>query len=665
MAYDVLYIDHGNLESNNNFETLKQKVPYAVKQQEQIKTNPFWTVSSFADTSNFDFTWKPHIYEKNFKHCGKNQYGLADNGIVLQQNQNADLHINEHLKIQRLRKHEIFYVDTGSNTNFLQQLQETHNIKQTRFFDSWQKVAKRCANKMESEYCWIVPSDVDPNTIDFTWYPDFWETNYLHIFGSKWQMNSGVMFVHKDWLHDTNEFKYRNDFVVRGDSNAYDKFFLDFFDNNSKFSFKTFNTKVSMVRFFDNHLDTIKRLVEKSKTKYFWVLSGNCNYENFDFAWAPDEETYDHLHVFPSNNQVYGDTFFIDKHSFAIKSKDLVNFKHYETINFNKQQHVKRLGYDEFVIQNYNFAKAIKNSYQQSKTKYFWLTTSLAKEVDFKYDFAPDYWSPATIYTFGPDNDVMLVPKESGTWIHEQVYDYPHIQKRSNVATERTPMDVIFISYDEPNAEKHWQMLKDKCPRAKRVDKVKGQTEAYHAAANLSETEWFYAVFAKHEPIDSFHYDWLPDRLKSPCHYIFNGINEINKLEYGHSGVILYEKNLVLQTTDPGLDFTLSAKHDVVPIVSAINRFAYTPLMAWRTAFRECIKLKYDVDTTGDIEQKYRLKVWCSEGEGTNAEWCMRGANDAVEYMDSVDSNMDDLKKSYDFDWLINYFTNKYGEVND
>ena len=127
--------------------------------------------------------------------------------------------------------------------------------------------------------------------------------------------------------------------------------------------------------------------IDKSKTKYFWVISGNCNYENFDFAWAPDEETYDHLHVFPSNEQLYGDTFFIDKHSFAIKSKDLVNFKHYQTINFNKQQNVKRLGYDEFVIQHYNFAKAIKNSYQQSKTKYFWLRTNLAKEVDFEYNF--------------------------------------------------------------------------------------------------------------------------------------------------------------------------------------------------------------------------------------------------------------------------------------
>ena len=665
MAFDVLYIDHGNPDSLKNFAKLKNKVPFAVKENKKIKTSPFWKVSSYANVDNFNFDWQPHIHEKNYKHCGVNQYGLADNGITLEHIDPAELHINNFLKIQRTMKHEIFYVDTGSHKNYLHQLEQEHNVKTTRFFDSWQKVAKRCANKMESEYCWIVPSDVDPNTIDFTWHPDFWETNYLHIFGSKWQMNSGVMFVHKDWLNDTNEFKYRNDFIVRGDANAYDKFFLDFFDGNSKLSFESFKTKVNIVRFFDNHLDTIKRIVDKSTTKYFWILSGNCNYSSFDFSWGPDEETYDHLHTFPSNKQVYGDTFFIDKHSFAIKSKDLANFKHYQTINFNKQQHVHRLGYDEFVIQHYNFASAIKNSYKTAKTKYFWISTSLAKQTDFKLDYAPDYWSPATIYTFGPDNDVMLVPKESGTWINEQVYDYPHIQKRSNVATERTPMDVVFISYDEPNAEKHWQMLKAKCPRAKRIDKIKGQTEAYHAAANLSNTEWFYAVFAKHEPIDSFNYDWQPDRLKAPCHYIFNGINEINKLEYGHSGVILYEKNLVLQTTDPGLDFTLSAKHDVVPIVSAINRFAYTPLMAWRTAFRECIKLKYDVETTGDIEQKYRLKVWCTEGAGTNAEWCKRGANDAVEYMESVNSKMDDLKNSYDFEWLINYFTTKYGEVND
>ena len=223
---------------------------------------------------------------------------MADNAISLEHTVPADLHINSLLKIDRTDKHEIFYVDTGSHKNHLPQLEQDHTVRTTRFFDSWQKVAKRCANKMTSEYCWVVPSDVDPNTIDFSWYPDFWETNYLHIFGSKWQKNSGVMFVHRNWLEDTSEFKYRNDFIVRGDVNAYDKFFLDFFDDNSKMSQTTFSVDTKKVRFFDNHLDTIKRLTVKSNTKYFWVLSGNCDYTGFDFTWNPDEDTYDHLHTF-------------------------------------------------------------------------------------------------------------------------------------------------------------------------------------------------------------------------------------------------------------------------------------------------------------------------------------------------------------------------------
>ncbi|MEC7568048.1 MAG: hypothetical protein VYA01_03460, partial [Bacteroidota bacterium] len=324
-------------------------------------------------------------------------------------------------------------------------------------------------------------------------------------------------------------------------------------------------------------------------------MSGNCDYEGFDFTWLPDEETYDHLHTFPSNSQVYGDTFFIDKHSFDIKSKEVTNFKHYETINFNKQQSVKRLPYDTFVIGHYNFAQAIKDRYQDTPTKYFWITNRQATPLprdQFKYDFAPDYWSPATVYTFGPDNDIMLVPKESGTWITEQVYDYPHIQKRSTHATIRKPMDIIFISYDEPSAVKRWETLKEKFPRAKWCKNIKGQTEAYHTAANMSNTDWFFAVFPKLELVDTFDFEFQPDRLKNPCHYIFNCKNPVNGLEYGHGAVILYNKDITLATTDPGLDFTLSGPHDTVPILSAINHYNETPWLAWRTAFREVMKLK-------------------------------------------------------------------------
>ena len=663
MAYDVLFVDHGNPGSQQRFQQLKTQVPYAVQTQQQVKTSPYWRVSSYTQTDNFDFEWVPNIHEKHFNHCGVNNYGLADNGISLEHTVPSELHINNLLKIQRTDKHEVFYVDTGSHQNYKAQLEIEHTVKSTRFFDSWQKVAKRCGNKMTSEYCWIVPSDVDPETIDFSWYPDFWETNYLHIFGSKWQKNSGVMFVHRNWLEDTSEFKYRNDFIVRGDVNAYDKFFLDFFDDNSKISQTTFSAETQKVRFFDNHLDTIKRLTVKSKTKYFWVLSGNCDYTGFDLTWIPDEDTYDHLHTFASNSQVYGDTFFVDKHSFDIKSKQISNFKHYETINFNKQQSVKRIPYDSLVIGHYDFAKAIKDRYKDTPSKYFWITNRIAQPLPrnkFKYDFAPDYWSPATIYTFGPDNDIMLVPKEAGPFIHEQVYDYPHIQKRSTTATERTLMDIIFMSYDEPSAVKRWNILKEKYPRAKWCKNIKGITEAHHHAANMSHTEWFFAVFPKLEILDTFDFTFQPDRLKNPCHYIFNCKNPINGLEYGHGAVILLNKDITLATKNPKLDFTLSGAHDTAPILSAINYYNDTPWLTWRTAFREVMKLKYDVDTNGDVEQKYRLKTWCSVGKGKNAKWSIKGSLDASNFYDNYKDSYEELKKSYDWEWLKNYFNEKY-----
>ena len=663
MAYDVLYIDHGNPDAKTNYNKLISKAPHTVTNKTQIKTNPYWQVSSHADVTDFDFDWQPDTHLETYDQYGKNRYGMVDNGIAMMHEPSSDMHINDILKINRAKSQQIFYIDTGSHKNYLEELQASHDVHTTRFFDSWQKVAKRCLNKMTADCCWIVPSDVDPDTIDFTWYPNYWETNYLHIFKSKWQKNSGVMFLHRDWSNDSTQFKYRDDFVVKGDVNAYDKFFLDFFDDNSKISEHSFDVQTHKVRFFDNHLDTIKRLVSKATTKYFWVLSGNCDYTGFDFTWGPDEKTYDHLHTFASNDQEYGDTFFIDKHSFAIKSDSLKNFKHYETINFNTQQKAIRLAYQKFNIDHFNFAKKIKEQYQYAESKYFWITNSKATMIDFAYDFAPDYWSPATVYTFAPNNDVMLVPKDAGPWINEQVYDYPHIKKLDIVASEPFVFDVVYVSNGEPDEEKHWNIIKTKAPRAKWVHGVKGRTKAYQAMAKKSDTDWFYACFAKSEILDDFDFTWQPDRLKSPCHYIFYGKQVINGLEYGHGGVIMYEKNLTLATNNPGIDFTLSAKHDVVPLLSTMVYAGETEYMAWKTAFRECIKLHQDVVTKNDVDAKYRLKIWRTVGETKNGVWSIMGANDGVEFYDSVKGDPAQLQNSYEWEWLNEYFIKKYTSI--
>ena len=167
----------------------------------------------------------------------------------------------------------------------------------------------------------------------------------------------------------------------------------------------------------------------------------------------------------------------------------------------------------------------------------------------------------------------------------------------------------------------------------------------------------FFAVFPKLEIVDSFKFDFQPDRMKNPCHYIFNCKNPVNDLEYGHGAVLLYNKELVMKTTRPGLDFTLSQPHDHVPVLSAINHFNETPWLAWRTAFREVIKLCQNKST---VENKYRLKKWLELGKGDNAEWVLRGATDAQEYYQTCNSNYKQLMLSYDFGWLKQYYESKY-----
>ena len=109
-----------------------------------------------------------------------------------------------------------------------------------------------------------------------------------------------------------------------------------------------------------------------------------------------------------------------------------------------------------------------------------------------------------------------------------------------------------------------------------------------------------------------------------------------------------------MRTKNPGLDFTLSQPVTVVPILSAINKLDETPLLAWRTAFREVIKLKLQIPT---VESRYRLKKWTTLGKGDNAQWVYLGAKDALQFIE--DKN--DVRKSYNFDWIKNYFEEHYG----
>ena len=54
--------------------------------------------------------------------------------------------------------------------------------------------------------------------------------------------------------------------------------------------------------------------------------------------------------------------------------------------------------------------------------------------------------------------------------------------------------DIIYLSYDEPNAEKNYADLLTKVPWAKRVHGVKGSDASHKACAKLSKTSRFITI---------------------------------------------------------------------------------------------------------------------------------------------------------------------------
>ena len=136
--------------------------------------------------------------------------------------------------------------------------------------------------------------------------------------------------------------------------------------------------------------------------------------------------------------------------------------------------------------------------------------------------------------------------------------------------------------------------------------------------------------------------------------------NPVNHLEYGHQAIVANNKRLTLLTDVRGLDFTMDSPHEIVNMNSGIAIYNTDSWTTWRTAFRECIKLKH-YSVVNDNQQNFdRLNTWLTVGEGENAQWSTGGAYDAMEYYESVNGELSELMKSYDWEMLKKLYDSKY-----
>ena len=375
-----------------------------------------------------------------------------------------------------------------------------------------------------------------------------------------------------------------------------------------------------------------------------------CDYTDFDFSWHPEQWQTTMLHVFASDGEKFGDTFYMHVPSFRdrISQFDLLDWYPLNFVEITVPRRplpVILHGHDTHV-------QAVQNTDWPGPLAVF------AAEPVQQVPCVP-LWreKTKTIVPLSAGASQVIVPKTAVPYIKSQLYDYAHIDRSQRHLHDEQPLDIVFIENGEPNALDNLRALSSAtASRDNRVmvsRGITGRVAAYHAAAEMSTTPWFFAVFAKLQVNPDFDWSWQPDRMQEPKHYIFHARNPVNGLEYGHQAMIAYNKKLVLANTGTGLDFTLDSAHEVVPILSGTAEYAYTRWMAWRTAFRECIKLR----SSSDVESQYRLKKWLGPIPEAviNSEWSRWGAEDAVEYYESVVGDLTELRKSYDWSWLATY----------
>jgi hypothetical protein len=227
-------------------------------------------------------------------------------------------------------------------------------------------------------------------------------------------------------------------------------------------------------------------------------------------------------------------------------------------------------------------------------------------------------------------------------------------------------LDVVFISYGEPNAEDNWARVLMKAPYAKRVDGVKGIFAAHCRAAEIANTDMFYVVDGDAWIEDDWTFDYQPNIWNRDCAYLWNSRNPINDLEYGYGGVKLFPRQRLLDAwLWQGLDMTTEVMKDIttMPTVSNKTTFNTDEFATWRSAFRECVKLCYHIEQNSDDWQaKEKLKVWLNMDHGRPfTKNSLQGANDAVNF---AKKNINDIKmllKINDYSWLKQEFKRLYG----
>jgi len=429
-------------------------------------------------------------------------------------------------------------------------------------------------------------------------------------------------------------------------------------------------------RFVIDSYEMYKYAMEWSKTELFWACTPNINTGDFDFSQIyfthDDEYNRKENHAFihhVDGVDYYNGLFLLSKHKPVtereIEYRHLVSRKEHDLVASGPVE------YDSFIVDTY---EDYQHALTQSSTELFYAIPTQVQDVELpKLYFTHDNeYHRKENHTFKnlcnseeKDNGVFLCSKYKE--LSKRELEHRHIVYKKPwdiIVSKHKPYDVVFMSYDEAAADKHYEELLIKAPHATRVHGVKGIHQAHIQAAKQSTSEMVWIVDADAVLMEDFNFDLFVEKWDRETVHVWRSKNPINDLVYGYGGVKLFPRELTINmdTSKPDMTTSITERFRAVQVISNITAFNVDEFSTWKSAFRECCKLSSKViDRQKAVETEERLDIWCTVGADKEfGEYAIAGAKAGREYGYQNKNNVAALKLINDFDWLRNYYGKEY-----
>ena len=616
----------------NNYEQYQHALKYS-------STDMFWGIPQdieVTDESVFDLYISHHSKDTEKNHVWLN--GNKYDGVVL---------FSKHAPVTEKEIKHRFVVNRIEH-NQIVSCNKTFDRFVVDNYEDYLEAKKHSTTSM----FWMIPSDVVQSE-EFAWDGYFENQDALdrtttHVFLNG-EHTDGIVLTSVNSKLTQKEVDNR--------------FYIDKKEHNVIAS-----TPFPYERFEINNYEQYTEALYNSKYQMFWGVPSDVEITNdklFD-TYFSHHNKYDRTinHVFLNGENYDGVVLF---------SKDcLVSEKEVDHRFYVKKKEwdaviSKPKKFDVFRIDSYAEYESAK---ENSTTDMFYLVYSDIDVLDtFKFDHYISHhnqyerkinhvWKNGEYY-----DGIVLTSKHIHLTPREIDFRFMAIKKEyDEIASMPKKYEVVFISNGEQNADDNYEKLLEKVD-AWRVDRVKGIHQAHIAAAEKVSTEMFWVVDGDAEVLDDFEFDYQIAHYdidgRNTVH-VWRSFNPINGLVYGYGGVKLLPTELTrnVDIDAPDMTTSISNKFKGINRMSNTTAFNTDAFSAWRSGFRECVKLaSRAIDRQNDEETEFRLNAWCDRGaDKPFGEYAIAGAKLGRKYGEIYKDNKEALAKINNFEWLREQF---------